>query len=98
MFNYGIDHQIPPPELHLLMGVTNRLMDLVIKNMGLDWVENWTRSLHIIRHGYQGGSYDGNNSKKILDNVDDLASRIPMHLLPVIQALRSFKPVVSGNF
>jgi hypothetical protein len=90
--------QFPPPELHLLIGVVNRLMDIVIIQVGLEWVENFTKSVHIIRRGYHGGGYDGNNSKKLLDNIDIMANQLPIHCLPVVSALRAFKPVVSGCF
>ena len=51
---------VPPPELHLLMGVVNKIVDLLIKV----WpgVLDWCRSKGITRHGYQGGGLDGNNS------------------------------------
>ena len=78
---------IPPPELHLMMGGVNAHMDLVIKMFGLKFVEEWAKKFGIIRHGYQGGGFAGNHSKKILDNLDSLAEYVPMSCLPIIQSL-----------
>jgi hypothetical protein len=88
--------QLPPPELHLLIGVVNKLMDLLIAQVGLEWTEHWTKSHHIIRHGYSGGGYDGKNSKKILECLDDLSNQVPLICLPIIDVLRSFHPIVTG--
>lgn len=87
---------IPPPELHLLMGVVNKILDLVIKV----WPEvlDWCRSKGITRHGYQGGGLDGNNSKKLLDKLDELSAIIPIHLLPIVSTLKDFKEIVAGCF
>ena len=52
---------VPPPELHLLMGVVNHLASLLMKVMP-DFLV-WCRTKGITRHGYQGGGFDGNNSK-----------------------------------
>ena len=45
--------KIPPGELHILMGCINTHMDLLIKMFGLPFVENWTKSINALRHGYQ---------------------------------------------
>ena len=51
-----------------------------------------------MRHGYNGGGFDGNNSKKILDNAADLRYNLPNSIdcLPAIDALQSLKHVVDG--
>ena len=63
--------RIPPPELHLLMGVVNHIIALMIK-IWTDRILNWLRSKGIHRHGYNGGGLDGNNSKKLLACLDIL--------------------------
>ena len=88
--------QLPPPELHLMMGGVNCHMNLLIKMKGLPFIEAWTRTMRILRHGYQGGGYDGNNSKKILESLDDLAIRVPISCLPIISSLQALKAVISG--
>ena len=52
----------PLPELHLLMGVVNHLIELFI-NMDPQIV-NLLKNHNNYHHGYQGGGLDGNNSFK----------------------------------
>ena len=61
-------------------------------------MEKLFKSLHIIRHGYNGGGYDGNNSKKILDNCEKL-QLLPNshHLGPAVDALKALCDLVSGE-
>ena len=66
---------------------------------GLDIVEQWGKKLNILRHGYQGGGYNGINSKHILDNCDSLRSQLPnaVDCFPAIDALQALKNVVTGQ-
>ena len=45
----------------------------------------------ITRHGYNGGGYDGPNSKKILGLLDEMAKIIQVDFQPCILVLRKFK-------
>lgn len=65
---------------------------------GLEVVETWGKGYKILRHGYNGGGWDGNNSKRILDHADDLRD-LPNYLeiMPAIDALKSLKPVIEGE-
>ena len=80
------------------MGVVKLLMDILIKIKGMQIIEAWGKSRHIMRHGFHGGAYDGNNSKRILDNLDHLEAHLPdvMDCLPIIDAMKAFKAIVSG--
>ena len=49
-----------------------------------------------IRHGYNGGGTDGNNSKSVLDNLDKIAGILPIQCVPMIECLRALKQVVGG--
>ena len=89
---------LPPAELHLLIGAVNVMLNLLIKIFGLERVQGWLKSVGVIRHGYQGGGTDGNNSKRVLDEVDQLAAILPPETGPIIANLRSLKVLVSGNF
>ena len=51
-----------------------------------------------MRRGYHGGQFDGNNAKKILERLDDLEESCPSSCAPLVDLLRSFKPIVSGCF
>ena len=87
---------VPPEELHLLMGGVHVHLNLLIEIFGLQFVEKWTSRVGVIRHGYQGGGYDGVNSKRILNLVDDLAAYLPPNCAPIIASLRAFKSIVEG--
>ena len=88
---------LPPAELHLLIGAVNALLNLLIKMYGLGQVEGWLKAIGVIRHGYNGGGTDGNNSKRVLDRVDELASTLPPETAPIVANLRAFKDVVKGT-
>ena len=88
----------PPPQLHLHMGVVNLVMNVLINVWGLDAALAWCKWNLIIQRGYHGGQFDGNNSKKILERVNDLASSCPANCRPLVELLRAFHPIVSGCF
>ena len=54
----------------MLIGGVNVVMNAIILHKGLPEIERWCKSHHILRHGYHGGGYDGNNSRRILDFLD----------------------------
>ena len=69
-------------------------------SLGLEAVIAWGKKFNIMRHGYSGGGWDGNNSKKILDNVDNLRHHMPnsLEIMPAIDALQALKPVIDGEW
>ena len=54
------------------MGVVNSVMNVIIDIWGMDETLRWCQDNYIIRRGYHGGQFDGNNCKKIL--IDPLCS------------------------
>ncbi|XP_047136879.1 uncharacterized protein LOC124813624 [Hydra vulgaris] len=94
-----IQHLVPPPELHLLIGVVSTLGCLLMDI----WPEfdDWLKTKSVHQRGYQGRGWDGNNSNKILKNLDELdkvvASQVPQ-LRPIIQCLKDFKIVKDSCF
>jgi hypothetical protein len=58
--------KIPPPELHIMLGVTNKIFD----ELNCKWEENkaykWAEKRSIVRAHYHGGCLDGNSCKKLL--------------------------------
>ena len=78
--------------------VVNMVMDLIIIIWGLDEVLRWCKTNFIMRRGYHGGGFDGNNSKKVLDRLESLEEQVPLSCLPLVDLLRSFRPIVSGCF
>ena len=58
------------PQLHLLMGVVNHLVKLSAKFS--PEITDVLKKHNIFQHGYQGGGLDGNNSLKLLKNLEAL--------------------------
>ena len=89
-----LEQLIPPPELHILIGFVKSLGILLLDAWpGFD---QWLVSNNIFQRGYQGRGWDGNNSNRILKNLDslevDVSKSMPM-LLPVVQCLKDFRSV-----
>ena len=53
-----------------------------------------------MRHGYSGGGWDGNNTKRILDHCDDLRHYLPnaVDCMPAIDALQALREVIDGEY
>ena len=66
---------------------------------GLHVVEAWGKRFNILRHGYNGGGWDGNNSKRILDHCEDLRHNLPnpIDCMPAIDALQALRHVINGK-
>ena len=47
--------------------------------------------------GYNGGALDGNNCKRLLDNLDVFASQLSEETAPIIDVLRAFRCVAKGE-
>ena len=81
-----IEHLVPPPELHLLIGFV-----LLLGNFLLDtWqgFDDWLKSINIIQRGYHSRGWDGNNSNKILENLDSLETNMlesSKCLIPIVK-------------
>ena len=88
--------KIPPPELHLLLGPTNKMYS------GLEnvWpgVEAWLQSIHVKKTDYYGGQFEGNDCRKILKKIDSLETRCPTVFMPFVAAFRSFNDVVAACY
>lgn len=83
--------KVPPPELHLLLGPTNKIYS-ELENV---WpaLEAWLQSIHVKKNEYHGGQFEGNDCKKILRLMDSLEERCPDEFLPFVAAFRSFNDV-----
>ena len=97
----SIIDKIPPPPLHLFMGVVNLLCEILI-NLWPDFL-NWASSKYILRHGYHGhgGGFEGANCSKLIKNLDELENEV-LHCcsiaLPVVSGLKAFRVVVTDYF
>lgn len=89
---------IPPPELHLLLGVVNTIFNDMMKkfeNVALTWAKN----CHVQREVHRGSSgFNGNSCRKLLNNVDNLRSICPLDCLKFVKMLENFNAVVKACF
>ena len=85
---------VPPPELHLLIGPVN----LLYQELNKVWqvgAEEWIRRLNIKREEYHGGSFNGNDSRKLLKNIAILEELTPPSNVQIfIDTLKAFDEVV----
>ena len=87
---------VPSPELHLLLGPTN----LMIEELGKVWGEchAWLQSLHVTKEEYFGGNYEGNECRKILKKSNSLETRCPQEFQQFVKSLTTFNDVVASCF
>ena len=90
---------VPPPELHLLMGPVNKMYDELSKV----WTacEEWIQRLHIKKEEYHGGTFNGNDCRKLLKHVSILKEIAPTPSLKVtkfIDAFEAFNNVVTACY
>ena len=92
---------IPPPELHLLIGVVNHLFGGL--KTAWPFAENWPVSIYVKTVAYHGGeSFNGPACHRLLNNIDKLEeiaqSNNAFQVQPWITAFRDFKAVVHSCF
>ena len=65
-----LEHIVPPPELHIMMGVVDKLSTLLL----CVWpaFENWLKKHYILMRSYHGVGFDGNNANRFLSLLDVL--------------------------
>ena len=92
------------PELHLLLGVVEKLLRefenrvFLNKNTGKKFMDNYLKSVSIVRKSYQGAtSLEGNQSRKFLKLIDKLelelmkeSEEVIVNGLPYIYTFRAF--------
>ena len=87
---------VPPPELHLLIGPVNTLY----KELCIIWTpcKERIKRLLIKREKYHGGSFNGNDCRKLLKNIDILkgiATSPSTEVKGFIDAFMAFDEVVT---
>lgn len=89
---------IPPPELHLMIGIVNTLFDHMVKEFG-DEAFAWARACYGHRESKKGGhAFNGNGCKKLLDKVDILRSICSIGCLKYVEVFDNFRRVVDSCF
>lgn len=95
-----IEH-IPIPELHLLLGITNRLYKECVSE--LPAAEQWSKQFNLVRERYHSKTFEGNECKKLLDNVPVLETicseeNANSRVWKIVRAFKSFQCVVHSCF
>lgn len=89
---------VPPPELHLMLGVVNSMYNHMLKQSEVAALL-WAKSCHVERDITNGGTgFNGNSCKTLLNNVDLLRSICPIDCLKFVRAFNDFKNVVEACF
>lgn len=90
--------KIPPPELHIHLGVTNKFVDVISEKWGNDNMSNFLSRFNIQREPFRGKNLNGNNCVKFLQHVMDLEKALPGHLVQYAEALKHFDKVRKACF
>ena len=94
---------IPPPELHLMLGVTSKIYEEVLLRLERDGedrqrVEHWAAARNIVREEYRGGALEGNKCRALLKSACDLGRQLPTKYKVFAVALAHFNKVVTACF
>ena len=88
---------LPPLEKHLLIGPVNKIYG----EMESVWPqsEEWLKACNVKKETYHGGTFNGNDSRRLLSKVDRLeALSLPNQYGKFITALKSIRDVVSSCY
>lgn len=89
---------IPPPELHLMLGVVNTMVDNMEKECE-ESTESWIRKCNVKREVANGGTgFNGNSCRTLLKKVDILRANGDIRCLKYVETFSKFKDVVDACF
>lgn len=89
---------IPPPELHLLLGVVNTLFSNMMEEFKTE-ADNWAERCHVEQEMTHGSpSFKGNSCRVLLNNTDLLRSICSLGCLKYVDAFEKFNEVVKSCF
>lgn len=89
---------IPPPELHLMLGVVNTIFNHIATEFE-ETAFTWAKLCNVERDVTNGGTgFNGNSCKSLLNKTDILRSICPLSCLKYVQVLDDFHSVVKACF
>lgn len=89
---------IPPPELHLMLGVVNIIFERMLKEFNKEALE-WAKSCNVERDvTYGGTNFNGNSCKRLLDKIDVLRTKCPIGCMRFVKCFDDFRAVVKACF
>lgn len=89
---------IPPPELHLMLGVVNCIFNRLLSEFEIEALK-WAKSCNVqqeITHG--SPAFIENFCKILLDKLDILRGKCSLSCLKFVQVFEDFKAVVTSCF
>ncbi len=96
--------KIPPPQLHLLLGITNLLFKAVQRKSSRV-AKKWMSEVDVVQNAYHGGDFTGNACRKLLRGADKLERVVTEDekshdpdLHQLIKCIRAFNQVVTSSF
>lgn len=87
---------IPPPSLHLMLGVVNTLLDQLQKRW--DQAYTWAANNNIVKKNYHGGTMEGKQCKKLLRKAHLLEQVLPENVKNFARAMLRFADVYTSCF
>ena len=87
-------HKVPPPELHFLLDPTQHLCDELTKRWS--GCKSWLTSIHVKKADYFGGTFEGNDCRKMLKNIEKLENICPDMFRGYVDTFKKFNEVVSS--
>uniref|UniRef100_A0A1I8HHF9 DNA helicase n=1 Tax=Macrostomum lignano TaxID=282301 RepID=A0A1I8HHF9_9PLAT len=85
-------------KLHIMLGVTNKLLDQLNSAWGDDKAYKWAHSAGICREQYHGGCLEGPACVRLLLKAQELKSNLPSRLQGYASALMAFDAVRQACF
>merc|ERR1711944_241223 len=74
---------VPPSELHYLLGIVNKLYDLLDQRLKENecsiTAEDWSKPLNCPRSEHHGGQFAGEHCVKLLENIKALKELLKMN-------------------
>ena len=88
----------PPCELHILLGICNKLADSLDKTMGENKFFKWLSAKAIVREDYFGECMEGRQCVRILKMSEEIRNFLPENLKPFAKFLEAFNSVRQACF
>ena len=87
---------VPPPELNLLIGPVNTLFEALSKVWSES--EKWLSLCNVKKNEYHGGSFAGNDSRKLLNCASILKEMCPKEFERYVDTFNLFNGVVTACY
>ena len=87
---------VPPPALHIKLGIVNKLYDELQKLFPS--LDEWPKALFITTEEYHGQCFEGNECSKLLQNLHILQSMLPEELQPFHECFLALRDAMNACF